>query len=119
MPVCIDEQDCILAMLALGLEQRYIQVQPKQGNIMKKTLTITFLILSSIIVLDSFNAGHALMIFLLAGIIPGTDIVVSAEDVLAATLLIFGLICGRGSWALALTFGGLFVSRHNTLRPQV
>lgn len=86
---------------------------------MKKTLSIIFLLLSTIVILDSCNAGHALMIFLLAGIIPGTNIVMSAEDVLALTLLIFGLLCGRVSWSLALTFSSLFVGRQNTLRPQV
>ena len=85
---------------------------------MNKTLTTIFLILSTIIIIDVFNAGHALMIFLLAGIIPGTDIVISADHAFTFTLALFGLVCGRATWSLALTFSGLFVGRQDALRPQ-
>lgn len=50
---------------------------------MKKALTILFLSLSAILILDSaLNAVHALMMFLLAGVIPGTNIAISGDRML-------------------------------------
>ncbi len=57
---------------------------------MKKTLTIILLILSGILILDSLNAGEAIFMFLLAGIIPGTNTSLSG----ATTLALFGGIAG-------------------------
>jgi len=54
----------------------------KEVSQMKQLLTTTFTILSVIIILDSMNFGHALMMFLLAGVIPGTTIVLSGEQML-------------------------------------
>jgi hypothetical protein len=63
--------------------------------IMKKFIIITCLTLSSLMVMDSFNAGHALVMFLLVGIVPGTDIVVSATTMLQIVALFAGLTLSR------------------------
>lgn len=62
---------------------------------MKQFFTTTFIILSVIIILDSMNFGHALMMFLLAGVLPGTTIVLSGEQMLQLFTIIFGFICAR------------------------
>jgi hypothetical protein len=67
----------------------------KEVSQMKQLLTTTFTILSVIIILDSMNFGHALMMFLLAGVIPGTTIVLSGEQMLQLFTTIFGFICAR------------------------
>ncbi len=93
---------------------------------MKHTLTVIFLILSILLILDSFNAGHAIMLFVLAGIIPGTDIVLSADRSLELIAVVIGVTIGRISWRIGLALvngvaglGLLLVGRRNTLRPQV
>lgn len=62
---------------------------------MKKTLTITFIILSAILILDSMDAAHALAMFLLAGIIPGTNVVMSATVMLEFFALLLGFVLAR------------------------
>lgn len=62
---------------------------------MKKTLTIIFVALSAIIILDSLNAGHALFMFFLAGIIPGTNIAISATRMLEIFTLLIGFTLSR------------------------
>ncbi len=62
---------------------------------MKKALTILFLSLSAIIILDSLNAVHALMMFLLAGVIPGTNIAVSGDRMLEIFTLLTGFTLSR------------------------
>ena len=62
---------------------------------MKKALTASFTILSLILILDSINAGHAIAMFILAGIIPGTNIAVSADRMLEVCVLLIGFILSR------------------------
>lgn len=62
---------------------------------MKKALTILFLSLSAIIILDSLNAVHALMMFLLAGVIPGTNITVSGDRMLEIFTVLIGFTLSR------------------------
>lgn len=62
---------------------------------MKKTLTILFTALSVIIILDSLNAVHALFMFLLAGVIPGTNITLSAASMLEFFTLLIGFTLSR------------------------
>lgn len=57
---------------------------------MKKNVSIALTIASLIIILDAFNAGAALVAFILTGIIPGTNIAVSATGM----LIVYGLIAG-------------------------
>jgi hypothetical protein len=51
---------------------------------MKKAIITVSLIGSLLLVLDSANAAHWLVLFLLAGVVPGTDILISPVDMLAA-----------------------------------
>lgn len=62
---------------------------------MKKVLSIIAISLSFILILDSMNAGYALTMFLLAGIVPGTNIVVSADQMLNLCALLIGFIVAR------------------------
>lgn len=62
---------------------------------MKKNAIFTFLILSAILILDSFGVGHALVMFLLAGIIPGTNIVLSAQAMLNIIAIVAGFSVAR------------------------
>lgn len=82
---------------------------------MRKSVIITCLILSGIIILDSLNAGHALAMFLLAGIIPGTSTVVSAQTMLELFTLLFGFTLSR----VTLNLLHLAEKRRNaTPKPQ-
>jgi len=62
---------------------------------MKKTLTILCISLSLILILDSVNAGHALVMFFLAGIIPGTNVAISAASMLEFFTLLIGFTLSR------------------------
>ncbi len=62
---------------------------------MKKALTILFISLSFILILDSVNAGHALVMFFLAGVIPGTNIAISATNMLEVFTLLIGFTLSR------------------------
>lgn len=62
---------------------------------MKKKLSIIFICLSAILILDSANVGHALMLFVLAGIVPGTNTVLSAQQTLELFALLLGIVIGR------------------------
>lgn len=62
---------------------------------MRKTITATCLILSGLIILDSLNAGHALMMFLLAGVIPGTSMVLNAQLTMQLFAVLFGFVLAR------------------------
>lgn len=62
---------------------------------MKKALIITLIALSSIMILDTANAGHALFMFFLAGVIPGTNIIISAERMLQLFTLLIGFTLSR------------------------
>jgi hypothetical protein len=62
---------------------------------MKKILTTTFIILSIMLILDSMNFGHALMMFYLAGIIPGTTTSIDADSMLEFFVLISGFTFAR------------------------
>lgn len=62
---------------------------------MKKIFTLLLLSLSFVLILDSANAGHALFMFLLAGVIPGTNIAISATTMLQAFTLLIGFILSR------------------------
>ncbi len=62
---------------------------------MRRRVIITCISLSGIIILDSLNAGHAAVMFLLAGIIPGTNIAISGGQMLALFALAAGIVVGR------------------------
>lgn len=62
---------------------------------MKKAIIVTCIVLSGLIILDSMNAGHAVMMFLLAGIVPGTAIVLSPNDMMSLFALLIGFVLAR------------------------
>lgn len=62
---------------------------------MKKTLTTIFISLSFVMILDSINAGHALVMFFLAGVIPGTNIAIDAGRMLEIFTLLIGFTLSR------------------------
>lgn len=64
-------------------------------NYMKKRLAIIFTALSIIIMLDSLNAVEALFMFLLGGVIPGTNVVVSGARMLEVFTLLIGFTLSR------------------------
>ena len=49
---------------------------------MRKFITITLIVLSALLILDSANAGHAFMMLFLAGVIPGTNVAIDASFML-------------------------------------
>lgn len=81
-----------------------------QGIIMKKALTIIFIILSAILVLDSMNMWHAFAMFYLAGEIPGTRQSISATTMLEVFALLIGFVISRiGNKAFLSIFDRLSV----------
>ena len=62
---------------------------------MKKAITIICLILSAILILDSFNAWHVIAMFYLAGEIPGTRTSISAGTMLEVFALLTGFVVAR------------------------
>jgi len=82
---------------------------------MKKTITIASLIGSLLLILDSVHASHWLVLFFLAGVIPGTDIRIPATDALAANATAITIIMLRLTvWPTART---LFFPPHTTVNP--
>ncbi len=67
---------------------------------MKKIATGILLALSALMILDTLNAGHALVVFLLAGVIPGTNLAFSASQMLSFFALLIGFTLSRISIAL-------------------
>lgn len=51
---------------------------------MKKKIIYVSIFGSLLIILDSVNASHWLVLLLMAGVIPGTDILISPIDMMAA-----------------------------------
>lgn len=62
---------------------------------MKKTTTIILTSLSLLIILDSMNFSHAIMMFLLAGVIPGTNIAIDGALMLECIAFIAGFTLSR------------------------
>jgi hypothetical protein len=64
-------------------------------NYMKKSITIILTTLSLILILDSFNFMHALMMFYFAGLIPGTNITLSGAQMLELFAVAAGFTVAR------------------------
>ena len=62
---------------------------------MKKAIVITCTALSALIILDSMNAGHALVMFLLAGQVPGTNLILSGARMMELFALLMGFVMAR------------------------
>ncbi len=83
----------VLAILPLKAYSRVKLLERSAG--MKKALTILFLSLSFVIILDVLNAGEAIFMFVLAGVIPGTNIAIDATRMLEAFTLLIGFTLSR------------------------
>lgn len=81
------------------------------GTTARNTIITLCTGVSLLIILDSLNAGHALAMFLLAGVIPGTNITISGARMFEFFMLIGGFTLAR------ITL--LALKRHNTLSPQL
>lgn len=64
---------------------------------MKKITPITyvFLALSAVLILDTYNVGHALFMLFLAGVVPGTSIIIGAQQMLQFFSLLLGFTLSR------------------------
>lgn len=71
---------------------------------MKKKLTILCVSLSALLILDTLNAGHALVMLLLAGVVPGTSIVIDASLMFEYILLLTGFTLSRITLGLARSY---------------
>ena len=83
---------------------------------MKKKLTFLCISLSAMLILDTLNAGHALVMLLLAGVVPGTSIVIDASLMFEYILLLTGFTLSRITLGLARSYaarGGLIAQPSN------
>ncbi|HEY8886002.1 MAG TPA: hypothetical protein VIM31_00685 [Candidatus Microsaccharimonas sp.] len=79
---------------------------------MKKAITVICIVLSAVIILDSFNAWHAVAMFYLAGEIPGTHTSVSADTMMSVFALLFGFVLARiGNKAVLSLFDRVSIKR--------
>ncbi|MES2630461.1 MAG: hypothetical protein V4611_00710 [Patescibacteria group bacterium] len=62
---------------------------------MKKSIATILTIFSLLFILDSMNFGHAVMMFLLAGVIPGTNIAIDGEQMLTLFAMLAGFTVAR------------------------
>lgn len=70
---------------------------------MKKAIAIIFTVFSVLLILESMNAYHALAIFMLAGIIPGTKTALSATFMLELFAVLLGFALARVSSSVVRT----------------
>lgn len=80
---------------------------------MRKTVTIVLTVLSGLIILDSFDAGQAIMMFFLAGVIPGTHISLSAQVMLEAFTLALGFVLARLTSRFFISLFDKIPARHH------
>lgn len=67
---------------------------------MRKLIITTCLVGSLLIILDSLQASHWLVLLLLAGVIPGTNISISPIDMMAAVATAMTIVILRATvWA--------------------
>jgi len=72
---------------------------------MKKSIIIVSLVGALLIILDSLDATNSLMLFLLAGVIPGTNLSISPVDMMAATATAMTIVILRITmWSKVKTF---------------
>jgi hypothetical protein len=62
---------------------------------MRKPIVIIATVLSGLMILDSLQVGHAITMFLLAGVIPGTNLVLSPTVTLELFALLLGFVMSR------------------------
>ncbi len=59
---------------------------------MKKIVVITCIVASLILIFDSIGIWHMMMMFLFAGIIPGTNFALTSAQMIVLIAVLFGLI---------------------------
>jgi hypothetical protein len=64
-------------------------------HIMKKFFTVFFLVSSLLIILNSFNFGYGLVTFFFAGIIPGTTLQLTPEQMLVLYIIAVAFVVIR------------------------
>ena len=69
-------------------------------------------------ILDTLNAGYALAMFLLAGVIPGTNTVIDAASMLESILLVSGFILSRITLTAVRGYSRLQASNGTILSAQ-
>lgn len=89
-------------MLASPPLLRYSAFRYKERSVMKKNISTTLTIASIVLILDTFNAAQAAITFMLTGIIPGTDISISASLMLVFYALAAGFTAARIASGIAL-----------------
>lgn len=62
---------------------------------MKKAIIVTLIAASTFLILDVFNAGAAIVAFILTGTIPGTGVTLSASAMLIFYALVGGFTLAR------------------------
>lgn len=82
---------------------------------MKKLFTILFTAASLLIIFDTLNASHAFALFFLAGVIPGTNTSLSADQMLNLFAALLGFTFSR----VLLNVVRLISKRDNTLSPEL
>ena len=62
---------------------------------MRKLVITACLVVSALMVLDTVNAGQALVMFVFVGALPGTDVTISASRMLEIFALLIGFTLSR------------------------
>jgi len=92
-------------MLAFASPRCYIRTKLSETKpYMKKLLTAICIIASTLLILDSFQAGPALVMFLMLGIIPGTSTSLEPGAMLQIIALIAGFTLSRIALAAFVGF---------------
>jgi len=89
---------------------------------MKKIIIITCITLSALLIFDSMNAGHAIVMFYLAGQIPYTNTSLSASTMMQIFALLTGFVLARLANQVIVSMGdrlSVVFRRNNALRPQL
>jgi hypothetical protein len=93
----------------------FLQFEAIQGiQNMKKAITIICTILSAVIILQAFNAWHAIAYFYLAGVIPGTNSTISPDVMMQVFAATGGFVLARvGNRAVLAFFDRISMKRSN------
>lgn len=62
---------------------------------MREKVIITCLVLSGLMILDSLNVGQSILMFFLAGVIPGTSVAINAQTMMEIFALLTGFVVAR------------------------
>jgi hypothetical protein len=84
---------------------------------MKKFFTVFFLVFSLLIILESFNFGYGLMMFFFAGIIPGTNLQLSPEQMLMLYIFAIGMAFIRLKPEILVKYN-LLSTKQNRSKPR-